>query len=207
MKSFLIIVFLTAVSAKAQPVSYEVVPNTKGNEIDLSIENESKTTAAVLLTVSLAKAPKGIDICNTRYEIKNLKAGDEKEVVFTFDAKRIPGTMKDTVSFLITDNYGGSWKKEILITYAVPKEFKLEQNYPNPFNPSTTIEFTIPKDGKYSISVYNILGQLVRTLADDEFQPGYYKVNFDATRLSSGMYIYRLFGNNVNITKKMILMK
>jgi hypothetical protein len=206
MKSF-IIIFLLAAAAFAQTASYEVVPNTKGNEIALSIVNESKTINADLLTITLSKIPKGIDLCNTRYEIKNLKAGAEKETVFSFDAKRVPGTLKDTLAFLITDNNGGSWKKEIFITYALPKEFKLEQNYPNPFNPTTVIEFTIAKDGRYSVSVYNVLGQLVKTLADDEYLPGYYKVNFDAARLSSGMYIYRLSGSNVNMTKKMVLMK
>jgi hypothetical protein len=207
MKSFVLIIFLAAVSVTAQQVTYEVVPDTKGNEIDLSISNKSNAANTGLLKISLAKIPRGIDLCNTRYEIKDLKAGEEKEVIFTFDAKRIPGAAKDTISFLITDNNGGSWKKEIYLTYALPKEFKLEQNYPNPFNPSTTIEFTIPKEGRYSVSVYNILGQLVKTLTEDEFKPGYYKVNFDASRISSGVYIYRLYGNSVNITKKMILMK
>ncbi|MBA4407581.1 peptidase S8, partial [bacterium] len=61
--------------------------------------------------------------------------------------------------------------------------------------------------GRYSLGVYNILGQLVRVLGDEEYQAGYYKVTFDAGKLSSGMYIYKLSGNNVNISRKMILMK
>jgi len=89
----------------------------------------------------------------------------------------------------------------------VPTEFKLAQNYPNPFNPTTTIEFAVPKSGIYSLKVYNVLGEEVANLVDNQLTSGMHKVNFDATRLASGMYIYRLSGSNVNISKKMILMK
>ncbi|MDQ7815668.1 MAG: fibronectin type III domain-containing protein [Melioribacteraceae bacterium] len=89
----------------------------------------------------------------------------------------------------------------------LPKDFSLKQNYPNPFNPVTTIEFSIPRNGRYSITVYNILGQLIKTLAESEYEPGYYKLNFDASGLASGVYIYRLSGLKVNILKKMIILK
>ncbi|MHB9039384.1 MAG: choice-of-anchor A family protein, partial [Melioribacteraceae bacterium] len=89
----------------------------------------------------------------------------------------------------------------------VPTEFKLAQNYPNPFNPTTTIEFAVPKAGVYSLKVYNVLGEEVANLVDNQLSVGQHKVNFDASRLASGMYIYRLSGSNVNISKKMILMK
>lgn len=88
-----------------------------------------------------------------------------------------------------------------------PKEFKLDQNYPNPFNPSTTIQFAVPKAGEYKVVVYNILGQQVAELLNTQLQPGVHKVQFDAARLASGIYIYQLTGDNVNFTKKMILMK
>ena len=92
-------------------------------------------------------------------------------------------------------------------TVTVPTEFNLAQNYPNPFNPTTTIQFAVPVAGRYSIKVYNILGQEVANLLDNEMNTGIHKVDFDASRLASGMYIYRFSGNNVSITKKMILMK
>ena len=206
MKYVIIIFLLLTTTGFAQTV-YEVVPGANGNELILSIENESKTETAEKITVTLSNNPRGIELCNNLVSISKLKPNEQKEALFSFDAKRIPGTQKDTLKFLITDNKGGSWKKEIVIEYSLPKEFKLEQNYPNPFNPSTKIEFTIPQSGRYNLSVYNVLGQLVSLISDDEYVSGYYKVNFDATRLASGMYIYRLSGNNVNISKKMILMK
>ncbi len=202
-----LIFYLLITSALYAQTVYQVVPNTKGNEIVLSVVNESETLSAEKITVALSNLPRGIEVCSKLVEIDKLKKGEEREAVFSFDVKRIPETLKDTLRFLITDQKGGSWKKEIVIEYSLPKEFKLEQNYPNPFNPTTTIEFTIPQNGRYSLGVYNILGQLVRVLGDEEYQAGYYKVTFDAGKLSSGMYIYKLSGNNVNISRKMILMK
>jgi hypothetical protein len=83
----------------------------------------------------------------------------------------------------------------------------LEQNYPNPFNPTTTIQFALPQGGMYKLKVYSVLGEEVAELINNELSAGIHKVSFDASRLSSGMYIYRLTGNNVTITKKMLLMK
>lgn len=92
-------------------------------------------------------------------------------------------------------------------TETVPTEFSLAQNYPNPFNPSTMIQFSVPAAGNYRITVYNSLGQLVETLADNNFEAGVHTIQFNAGKLSSGIYIYRLTGGNVNISKKMMLTK
>ena len=89
----------------------------------------------------------------------------------------------------------------------VPESFQLSQNYPNPFNPTTTIQFSIAKTGIYSLQVFNVLGQKVASLLDKEVSPGMYRVQFDASKLTSGMYIYTLRGANVNISQKMMLLK
>ena len=93
-------------------------------------------------------------------------------------------------------------KKDVL-----PTKFALEQNYPNPFNPSTTINYSIPVAGNYQLKVYNIIGEEVATLLNNNINAGNYSINFDASRLASGIYLYRLIGNKVNIVRKMILMK
>ncbi len=90
---------------------------------------------------------------------------------------------------------------------STPTEYKLAQNYPNPFNPSTTIEFAVRTAGMYTLKVYNTLGQEVANLVENELASGLHKVTFDASKLASGMYVYKLSGNNVNFSKKMILMK
>jgi len=89
----------------------------------------------------------------------------------------------------------------------LPVEFRLEQNYPNPFNPSTTIEFAIPKSGKYSLKIYDILGRELTTLINKEISAGIHKVDFNAGKFASGVYIYRLTGENVNLVKKMMFIK
>jgi len=89
----------------------------------------------------------------------------------------------------------------------MPRTFELNQNYPNPFNPSTTIKFAVPEAGSYSLRVYDILGQEVATLINGQLNAGTHNVTFDASRITSGMYIYKLTGDNVNLTKKMLLVK
>lgn len=88
-----------------------------------------------------------------------------------------------------------------------PIDFALEQNYPNPFNPTTTINYSIPEAGNVEMKVYDVLGNEVATLVNEEKTPGNYIANFDASSLASGLYIYTLRSNNFVQTKKMILMK
>jgi hypothetical protein len=94
-----------------------------------------------------------------------------------------------------------------LATHQTPKEFVLSQNYPNPFNPVTTIEFDISTGGFVTLRVYNILGQEVKTLIDEYRIMGHYTARFDASRLPSGMYIYRLQSTSGTISKRMVLIK
>jgi len=89
----------------------------------------------------------------------------------------------------------------------IPNKFQLDQNYPNPFNPSTVIQFGLPKAAEVRIDVFNVLGKRVRVLVNKPFQPGFHEVNFDATSLSSGLYIYRIQAENFIQTKKMLLIK
>ena len=99
---------------------------------------------------------------------------------------------------------------------AVPALFKLDQNYPNPFNPTTTVAFSVPSDGKASLSVYTLLGQKVRTLYDGKVSPGRtYRMTFNGTSLPSGIYFSRLKflpeGSDANqalvLMRKMTLLK
>jgi photosystem II stability/assembly factor-like uncharacterized protein len=86
-------------------------------------------------------------------------------------------------------------------------KFSLSQNYPNPFNPNTTIKFSIPVSGKTSLKVFNILGEKVSTLINEVKEAGNYEINFDASNLPSGTYLYQLRAGNFVETRKMILMK
>lgn len=89
----------------------------------------------------------------------------------------------------------------------LPKAFIISQNYPNPFNPTTVIEYQLPKQSQVELQIYNMLGQLVRTLVNKVQEAGSYKVNLDASQLASGVYFYRIKANDFVAIKKMLLMK
>jgi parallel beta-helix repeat protein len=88
-----------------------------------------------------------------------------------------------------------------------PKEIKLDQNYPNPFNPTTTIRFALPKAESVKLEVFNMLGQRVTILLDEKKSAGMHTATFDASNLSSGMYIYRLQAGEFVETRKLTLIK
>lgn len=89
----------------------------------------------------------------------------------------------------------------------IPSDYRLLQNYPNPFNPSTQIRFAIPEQAHVHLSVYNMLGQQVTTLVNENRCAGRYEVSFDASSLSSGLYLYRLQAGDFVKSRQMMLVK
>ncbi|HGY55710.1 MAG TPA: ammonia-forming cytochrome c nitrite reductase subunit c552 [Caldithrix abyssi] len=89
----------------------------------------------------------------------------------------------------------------------VVADFVLYQNYPNPFNSVTTIPFAIAKSGRYTLKLYNVIGQQVMTILDKNFQPKKYRIRLDADKLSSGIYYYELKGKGRREIKKLMLIK
>ncbi len=89
----------------------------------------------------------------------------------------------------------------------IPSSFALRQNYPNPFNPVTNIEFDIPKSSQVRLVVYDIMGREVKVLVDEMLSAGSYRVRFDGSSLSSGIYFYRLISGEYTRTNKMLLVK
>jgi len=100
-----------------------------------------------------------------------------------------------------------SYSEVVKAEVQTPDDYGLGQNYPNPFNPETTIPFSIKEAGRVKINVYNILGQEVAEIMNKELNPGYYSVNFNASRLVSGMYFYRMTVNGKSFLKKFVLVK
>ena len=89
----------------------------------------------------------------------------------------------------------------------IPSSIRLFQNYPNPFNPNTTIKFALPESGFVKLSVYDILGSKIIELVDEELPASNYTVNFDGSRLISGIYLYKLQADTFVEIRKMILLK
>jgi hypothetical protein len=85
--------------------------------------------------------------------------------------------------------------------------FALNQNYPNPFNPATKIDYTVAQATHVTIRVYNVLGEEVATLLNEEIQPGTYQATFDASRMASGVYYYKMTAGSFTETKKMMFVK
>ena len=90
---------------------------------------------------------------------------------------------------------------------SLPNEFELYQNYPNPFNPVTVIEYSLPKTSEVSIFIYNLEGEEVLHLVNDNMRAGNYRVKWDGSNMPSGVYLYRLQAGDFIQTRKMVLLK
>jgi len=88
-----------------------------------------------------------------------------------------------------------------------PIDLVMMQNYPNPFNPSTKISFTIPVDANVDLSIYNALGELVSNMVSEHLLAGYHEYQFNASKLASGVYFYRIKAGDLVLTKKMVLIR
>lgn len=99
------------------------------------------------------------------------------------------------------------YSNEVEVEVLAPAEYTLEQNYPNPFNPKTQISFNLPEAGFVKMEIHNLLGQKITEIINQEMESGYHSIDFDATELSSGIYVYTISVNDFVSSKKMILMK
>ncbi|MCW9096319.1 MAG: T9SS type A sorting domain-containing protein [Ignavibacteriaceae bacterium] len=120
-----------------------------------------------------------------------------------FDDGGTPGILP----LVYNDTPGNNIPEDNINNKSVPDKFSLGQNYPNPFNPSTVISFAIPSQEFVTVKVYDILGRQVKVLMNETKPAGYYEINFNASELPSGTYIYEIRAGNFVKTKKMILLK
>lgn len=134
------------------------------------------------------------------------------------------GTTTETTSYSFTDtglatgkyyyrlkqvDFDGSYEYSNTISIEVkpPTQFKLNQNYPNPFNPTTKISYALKDAGLVELKLYDILGNEVAVIVNENQSAGIYEVSFNAGNLPSGIYFYRLTSGNFMDTKKLILLK
>jgi len=212
-KILIVIFFLLLIIENYPQNTYNVQPGVKNNQIVLELSNISLTESVNNLEVRLIKNSENLTFNQTEQMVENITQGKETEITFTFDVEyNIGKTEADTIEFIISDNKSIYQTKQFILQYTFPTEYKLEQNYPNPFNPSTKIRYSIPTVGtrlalSVQLKVYDILGNEVATLVNEQKELGYYEVEFNATQLSSGVYFYRLQAGDFVQTKKMILMR
>ena len=188
-KIFLIVSLLSSIISAQN--TYRIQPGVKNNLIVLELSNISSTESANNLDVKLIKNSNHLTFNQTEILIENIIHGEETEIAFTFDVDYNIGNVEaDTIEFMITDNKSVYLTKQFILQYAVPTEFKLEQNYPNPFNPETRIRYQVSSISSVTLNIYDILGNEVATLVNEQKEPGYYEVDFNATDFASGVYIY-----------------
>jgi len=144
-------------------------------------------------------------------EVSSISVDDEFFLNVSYVGAFDPNDGLWTEGWTALSNYGVTKKTvtdvEETMIEEIPNSFELSQNYPNPFNPSTTISFSLPKTSEVQLNIYNVLGQHVAQLVNEVKNAGTYQVNWDASNLSSGIYIYRLQAGSKILTNRMILMK
>jgi len=141
------------------------------------------------------------DISDTAYTVNNLEYN--KIYFWRISASNQYGTSQWSAKFGFKTNPGTGIEYE----ESIPTEYNLSPNYPNPFNPSTKISFALPREGYTTLKVYDIVGNEVAELINENIPAGKYTVNFDASDLSSGIYIYILRSGEKMMSRKMTLMK
>lgn len=205
------LIIILSISNYAQN-TYSVQPGVKNNQIILELKNISSTEAASDIEVKLIRKSENLKFASEEERIESIAHTTQIEVPFRFDVEyNIGKTEADTIEFQISDNKSIYQTKQFIIQYTAPTEYKLEQNYPNPFNPTTKIRYSIPNVGSglalTELKVFDILGNEVTTLVNEQKEAGYYEVEFNASQFASGVYIYRLQSGSFLSTKKMMVLK
>jgi len=139
--------------------------------------------------------------------------GDKEILILSRVGQSIIGTSSNTM-LKVNSGIASVWDNLLKLEkfnneseQIVIKEFRLYQNFPNPFNPTTIMKFEIPLDSYVTLRVYDILGNEITTLINEEKTTGAYEVNFDARSFSSGIYFYTISAGSFRTTKKMLLVK
>jgi hypothetical protein len=174
---------------------------------------------AVLLTFKVGEDFKITNLTNLTLG-QSLTGGELKVLLYDISTKSIGLGLRELVRIegqaeLVTAevaDYNGNMLTSKLEQATLPTTFALGQNYPNPFNPETVIEFALPTTGEISLRIYNVAGQLVRTLVSGTTPAGYYQVRWDGrdangSNVSSGVYFYKIDTKNFSETRKMLLVK
>ena len=182
------------------------------NGLELTVENSS-TTSLSSVAVRLTNPPSWLRFQNTEERIESVEGKKERVALFAFSVDRsAPVQESYTLIFSLSTPSGESWTKEIALAILPPTTFDLYQNYPNPFNPTTTIGYQLPVESRVRLTIFNLLGQEVAILVDEECPAGFHTQIWDASGLPSGVYVYRLAagGNGrgrIALTRAMVLVR
>jgi len=188
-------------------ISFTLMPKDKGVLIEWQTGSEVNN-AGFILQRSLFREGNYTEIASYRTHdaLRGLGTSPMGKRYSYFDNDRLQAGRTYFYKLLDVD-FSGNLTEHPVKEITLPNEYSLSQNYPNPFNPTTTIEFSLRQDGRTTLEVFNILGQVVARPIDGELKAGAYQVQFNASGLSSGLYFYRLRSGSFVDTKKMLLLK
>ncbi|MCC5942359.1 MAG: T9SS type A sorting domain-containing protein [Balneolaceae bacterium] len=187
-------------------------------EIEIPVHFNATKNGTYTITATDLNLPSGPDLY-----FSDLQTGESKLIdnrfEYSFTNSRAQRVRPDETDILSCNaspqKTSTAGEDRFLITYAppnspgddLPQQVTLNQNYPNPFNPATIISFNLPEQTDIRLEVFDMAGRQVATLADGTMQAGVHTVNFDASHLSSGIYMYTLLADGISITKKLTLIK
>jgi len=198
---------------KAAPSArYDLPFGASGNKLVLSVRNTSGQLQQSV-TVSVQESPQWVTFTSDQVTVPKISDGATGKVQFSFDvAEDAPIGEQGLVTLQASAPTGMVWEKSFSLQVAPPDQFELLPNYPNPFNPTTTIQYRLPVQMDVQVSVYNILGRKVATLADGLQEAGQQELRWDASNMASGLYFYRVIaegsdGKQIIKNHKMMLIK
>jgi hypothetical protein len=174
-----------------------------------------KQSVFLISSVLLLFLFSGILTAQNQIPFSVISSGGERQsnanYVITGTLGQVNVDQSTTTSFKLQSGFWYLYYQDVIVNVEeedlLPLTYKLEQNYPNPFNPSTIIKFAVPERTRVQIKVYDILGGEITTLVNEELEAGWYEKTFDASTLSTGVYIYRIQAGSYVNTKKMLLIK
>ena len=187
---------LYCVSEEVDLTKYELPPVPPSGMFDVRYETGK-------IAEKISDAMRNIELNGVQFPLMIKVEGIDIKLM-NENGRSIKSNLKSGEEIILSD---ATIKKISVSTIEVPKEYALEQNFPNPFNPTTTINFSLPKQTQLKINLYNMLGEQVLTIIEGMYESGYHRVTFNASNLPSGIYIYRLESSEYVSVKKMILLK
>jgi hypothetical protein len=190
---------LCAASGEIDAVAFALPPAPPAGIFDARFASDT-------YVADVAKAPGEIVLSSAVFPVKITAEGMRLRVSDKITGELLNGVINANGTIELTDS--NLTRIAVQQEAAIPEKFALFQNYPNPFNPNTTIKFNLPQAGRVQLTIYNVLGERVVELLDKQLEAGSHAIAFDASRLASGIYFYRLqAGKDFVAVKKMLLAK
>ncbi|WP_234573345.1 choice-of-anchor Q domain-containing protein [Rhodohalobacter sp. 614A] len=192
-----------SLDTEGRPYAVQSVPSRLEEALRIPLGIETTESGTFTLDWNLPEAHR----FGGTYYLKDIQAGQVMELhpgsVYSFEIAEDQDAPAPRFELLIAPS-GIDGLSEL---GAVPERFELAQNYPNPFNPTTVISYQLPVSSEVRLEVYDMLGRNVATLVNEQVAAGRHSVHFDASHLSSGIYLYRLAAGNQVMTKKLTVVK